>query len=143
MLTGHLLKAHESTSTCTSRAGTIVLTHLSSVQEYDAVLMQGPSATTLADHVAYANVSAVRFVGVRESGINDDISPLYERPELIVLGSNTRSPLPKEPSLWFTPHMELPVGVVHDYRAPHYKELVQRIWVRLFHFYDHKGSRQI
>lgn len=89
----------------------------------------------MADHIAYANIPVVRLVGVRESGISDEIPPLFERPEVIVLGSNTRAPLPKEQGMWFTPHMELPVGVIHDYRAPEYKKLVRQIWVRLLALY--------
>ncbi|BDA44057.1 hypothetical protein COCOBI_05-2410 [Coccomyxa sp. Obi] len=94
---------------------------------YDAVLLQGPSATMLADFAAYSNTSVVRFVGVREAGVNDDIPPLHERPEVVVLGSDTGAALPKEPGLWYTSHMELPVGSVKNPGAPQYQELVQRI----------------
>lgn len=85
----------------------------------------------LADFAAYSNISVIRFVGVRKAGVNDDIPPQRERPELVVLGSDTRGILPKEPGLWFTPHIELPVGSVNNQQAPQYWELVQRILVRL------------
>ncbi len=101
------------------------------LQAYNAVALQGPSAAMLADFAAYSKTSVVRFVGVREAGVNDDIPPLHERPELVVLGSDTRGALPKEPGLSHTPHMELPVGSVKNHRAPQYWELVQRILVRL------------
>lgn len=98
----------------------------------------------LADFAAYLNTPVVRFVGVREAGVNDEIRPIHERPVLVVLGSDTRGALPKEPGLWFTPHMELPVGSVKNQRAPQYWDLVQRIrvWLQsLLAFFTSVASR--
>lgn len=99
-------------------------------QKFDVVLLQGQMATALADYAASVNTTVVRFVGVRELGVNDPISPLLELPEVIVMGSNSRAKIPKEHGFWDVPHLELPVGSVPDYNAPQYKDLLRLIWVR-------------